>query len=85
MPIDEEFDPRAVRRILRDLERAASALEQSGEGPDTVTYEHDFPDGPLRVTITARGGTASIALYDPIDDRTIVIELEELRRRIKDL
>ena len=85
MPIDEEFDPGAVRRLLRDLERAASALEQSGDGPDTLTYEHDFPDGPLRVTMSVRGGTASIAFYDPNEDRTIVMALEDLRMRIKDL
>lgn len=85
MADQDQFDPRAVVRMLRRYERTATELSRSEEPFDPVTYTDEFPDGTLTVTISAEAGPVTIAFYDPDSNQTVVMTLGELRQRIADL
>jgi hypothetical protein len=85
MPGQEQSDRRSVLQLLRRYERAATELEAADGPVDPVTYVDDFPDGSLVVTISAERGPVTIAFHDPSDDVTVVVGLDQLRRRIADL
>lgn len=85
MPREEQSDRRVILRLLRRYERTASELEGTATPIDPVTYTDEFPDGSLTVTISAERGPVTIAFYNPDDDATVVMSLDQLRRRIADL